>query len=381
MRRPAPGTSSVTAAPPRPPGRPSRHVASANGAAEPPSASSSRTASGPRRPAPRPGRRTTRSPPKASDRAGPPLALGVRRPGHQAVRVVDPEPALLPGAGGQRHQPAQAVASRPRRPRGRCRARRASRRPARRSAAAARRSRPGRRRGRPPRGSATGRSGRPRRRSCPRRGARDRAGVEEVELEVVDAEVHQARERRRRAGRGRRGWVRSRPTRSSPQLRPAGPTSQSGCSVASVAVRADEERRQPDARPPAARRGPRRRTACSDPKWSATREPLAQPGAPAVVDLDHVDDQVVVVEGAQVLQDVVGGDLLEVAVPGAPHRRRGRREHDAGRRGEPVGVRRQRGLRVVAPSVASTGPVDRTRTRSSTRVAVMVGTSTGSVAP
>ena len=50
-----------------------------------------------------------RQPAERLDRAGPPLPLGVRRPRHQAVRVVHPEPALLPGACGQRHQPAQAV--------------------------------------------------------------------------------------------------------------------------------------------------------------------------------------------------------------------------------------------------------------------------------
>ena len=51
------------------------------------------------------------SPPKARDRVGPAVPLGVRRAGDQAVGVVDPEPALLPGARRQRHQPAQAVGS------------------------------------------------------------------------------------------------------------------------------------------------------------------------------------------------------------------------------------------------------------------------------
>ena len=48
-----------------------------------------------------------RRPPNVPRRVGPPLALRVRRPGHHAVGVVDPEPALLPGAGGERHQAAQ----------------------------------------------------------------------------------------------------------------------------------------------------------------------------------------------------------------------------------------------------------------------------------
>ena len=143
--------------------------------------------------------------------------------------------------------------------------------------------------------------------------------------------------------------VRSRPTRSSPQLRPAGPTTQSGCSVASVlcAPTRNGASHSPTRRPVDAdvvqQRGQR-------PEVVADLQALAQPGAPPVVDLHHVDDQVVVVERAEVGPDVVGGDLLEVAVPRAPHRRR-RRKHDAGRGGEPVAVRRQRGLRVPSAAV------------------------------
>ena len=112
------------------------------------------------------------------------------------------------------------------------------------------------------------------------------------------------------------------------------------------AVRPDEERRQPQPGSPAGgadvveqlRKGPE---VVADP------EALAQPGAPPVVDLHHVDDEVAVVEGAEVGADVVGGDLLEVAVPGAPHRGRGR-ERDVEGGSERVAVPRQRGLRVLA---------------------------------
>ena len=67
---------------------------------------------------------------------------------------------------------------------------------------------------------------------------------------------------------------------------------------------------------------------------------VAQPEAPAVVDLHHLDVEVVTVERGEVLLDVGGGHLLEVAVPGAPDARRGP-DDDAGReRGDGVRERR-----------------------------------------
>ena len=88
---------------------PSRTVASPKGVVALPRASSSRTCFRPAvvelgHPV---GER--RQPAEGPDRVGPPVPLGVRRAGDQAVGVVDPEPPLLPGARRQRHQPAQAV--------------------------------------------------------------------------------------------------------------------------------------------------------------------------------------------------------------------------------------------------------------------------------
>ena len=95
----------------RPPRRRGRRRAGRrrrNGAAPPARPAARGRPPDPRRPARRPGRRRTRRPAERRHGVGPPLALGVRRPGDQAVGVVDPEAALLPGPGGQRHQPAQA---------------------------------------------------------------------------------------------------------------------------------------------------------------------------------------------------------------------------------------------------------------------------------
>ena len=64
---------------------------------------------------------------------------------------------------------------------------------------------------------------------------------------------------------------------------------------------ADEERGQPDARPAGRCRGSVSTSGGQRPEPLRIDQPLAQAGTPSVVDLHHVDGQVVLVEGAQVL--------------------------------------------------------------------------------
>ena len=302
-----------------------------------------------------------RSPPSVGGRLAHRSRVGVRRPGHQAVRVVDPEAAVLPRPRGQRHQPAQPLATvlaalvegvgrdphRVDEPDAR--------------AASARRNRRGRPRAR--RFSHQRQPGPVRLDAghvlAPRPG--HGTAVEEVELEVVDAEVDQAARTSPRAGRGTPGWVRSRPTRSSPQLCPAGPMSQSGCRA-----RGPVARRRGTAPARARRagrcRGCRRPAAGSDPNRrldaSPSPSPRLQPSSTCTTSTGRSCSSI----AREVLEHVAGGDLLEVAVPGAPHASAASPRPDAGRTAEPLAVRR----RAPAPAScgrwhASTGPVGAAR--------------------
>ena len=187
----------------------------------------------------------------------PPLPLGVRRPGHDAVGVVDPQPALLPRPRGQRHQPPQpgraVLAALVEGVRGDPHGvDEADAGQERRTAA-----RPGRRRVRPPRAPGRARPVGGHRVDVLPASTGHRAGVQEVELEVVDAQVR----------RGARSAVVQQLVDAgvgeveadqglSPV--PAGRADQPvGVLGGQGRARTDDERRQPDAGPAARRPAPR----------------------------------------------------------------------------------------------------------------------------
>ena len=155
------------------------------------------------------------------------------------------------------------------------------------------------------------------------------------------------------------GWVASRAAQL--LVRPPGarasapPTSQSGCSRASTDR---SPTRNGATQMPARRPAPRMRSTMSAQRGEPVgqQQPVADLGLVAVVDLDDVDVEPEVADRAQVLLDVVLGDLLEVVVPGAP---RGRRRPQAARRpaaaAKPSAHRRSAGRRGRRPVAVAAG--------------------------
>ena len=324
----------------------------------------------PTRRARRPGRRTT-----AARRTGgglrPLLALGVRRTRHHAVGVVDPEPALLPGPRGQRHQPAQ--------PAGAVLAalvEGVGRDPHRVDQPDA---------GQERRAAAdqvdvgSDRLADQRQPDAVRRdrvdvvvpAARDGAGVEEVELEVVDAQVDQplqvASEQVADAGVGQ--------VEARQLLAPVAagrPDQPVGVLAGQRRVRADQERGQPDAGP-AAGGADRVDDGGQRPEPLGLGQPLAQAGAPAVVDLDDVDGAGRA--GRRPRRFSTTSSAVTPRSSGTRSTRHGAAARAAAvARRQLVAVRRQRGLAAVGVRDVDDGPSDADDQAVARQLARRVGT-------
>jgi hypothetical protein len=117
----------------------------------------------------------------------------------------------------------------------------------------------------------------------------------------------------------------------------------------------DQERRHPDAGAPTALADPPDQVA-ERPEPAGEVQPVADLGLVAVVDLDHLDRQVEVVHGVEVLEHVRLGDLGEVVVPGAPGGRRRPWRAEPRERGPAVGPGGQRGPEATEPAGRAVGP-------------------------